>query len=456
MLHQGQAVGLALQGRQQSRSGVPGSGGRGWGRASGAGCQAQQSFQRQGTAVGSQAGHELLHRAGPGELGRHAQPGPQNFSLGREQYSPLAQAPQGLLEGGTGRLIELIDLGDVEGLLEHAATGGNQHQIVVDQGSGDRHRRSAHQGATATDQPHASVAADLQVGAGQAAGLPEALQETAGPIGIAAAQGKEPAVGGSPWLVGQQGQAQFRAEPGGQLGGIVQPRRSEGAIPQPGYGIGRLAALPARGNGPGIALGPLPIGEQVETEGCLAGHKAGRPRRYQGLVLQLQRRALQHQPPTSCRQAQQQQHRRQHDRQKRAGLHASHAGWAHLDPKPRLLPAMESSETPKTVRARELQLRLEQGEAIQLVDVREDAELELARLAHPVLHLPLSRSAEWVDRLGELLSHDRPIVVLCHAGVRSWQLGCWLIQAQGYGAVWNLQGGIDSWSLEVDSSVPRY
>ncbi|NQW39098.1 MAG: sulfurtransferase, partial [Cyanobacteria bacterium] len=58
---------------------------------------------------------------------------------------------------------------------------------------------------------------------------------------------------------------------------------------------------------------------------------------------------------------------------------------------------MESSETPKTVRARELQLRLEQGEAIQLVDVREDAELELARLAHPVLHLPLSRSAEWVD-----------------------------------------------------------
>ncbi|MCP9914794.1 sulfurtransferase [Cyanobium sp. BA20m-14] len=117
---------------------------------------------------------------------------------------------------------------------------------------------------------------------------------------------------------------------------------------------------------------------------------------------------------------------------------------------------MESSETPKTMRARELQLRLEQGEAIQLVDVREDAELELARLAHPVLHLPLSRSAEWVDRLGKLLSHDRPIVVLCHAGVRSWQLGCWLIQAQGYGAVWNLQGGIDSWSLEVDSSVPRY
>ena len=117
---------------------------------------------------------------------------------------------------------------------------------------------------------------------------------------------------------------------------------------------------------------------------------------------------------------------------------------------------MESSETPQTMRARDLQLRLDQGEPIQLVDVREDAELELARLPHPVVHLPLSRSAGWVDHLDELLSRDRPIVVLCHAGVRSWQLGCWLIQTQGYGAVWNLQGGIDSWSLEVDANVPRY
>jgi rhodanese-related sulfurtransferase len=47
-------------------------------------------------------------------------------------------------------------------------------------------------------------------------------------------------------------------------------------------------------------------------------------------------------------------------------------------------------------------------------------------------------------------------VVLCHAGVRSWQFGCWLMEAQGYGEVWNLQGGIDAWSVNVDPSVPRY
>ena len=119
-------------------------------------------------------------------------------------------------------------------------------------------------------------------------------------------------------------------------------------------------------------------------------------------------------------------------------------------------PAGPQPNTPQAIRARDLQARLERGEAIQLVDVREDAELELARLPHPVVHLPLSRSAEWIPELEQRLARDRPIAVLCHAGVRSWQLGCWLIQEHGYGAVWNVQGGIDAWSVEVDPGVPRY
>lgn len=114
------------------------------------------------------------------------------------------------------------------------------------------------------------------------------------------------------------------------------------------------------------------------------------------------------------------------------------------------------TSTPTSIRARDLQTKLERGEAIQLVDVREDAELVLARLNHPVVHLPLSRSGEWVSNLDQLLNRDLPVAVLCHAGVRSWHLGCWLIQEHGYGAVWNLQGGIDAWSVEVDPAVPRY
>jgi rhodanese-related sulfurtransferase len=93
---------------------------------------------------------------------------------------------------------------------------------------------------------------------------------------------------------------------------------------------------------------------------------------------------------------------------------------------------------------------------LQLVDVRETAELELARLAIPVVHLPLSRSAEWVERIEDLLDRQRAVVVLCHAGIRSWQFACWLVESQGYERVWNLHGGIEAWSLEVDPAVPRY
>ncbi len=112
--------------------------------------------------------------------------------------------------------------------------------------------------------------------------------------------------------------------------------------------------------------------------------------------------------------------------------------------------------TPLSISARELQERLQRGEAIQLVDVREDQELAWARLPHPMLHLPLSRSQEWLADLDQRLERDRPVAVLCHAGIRSWQFACWLMDQQGYGEVWNLQGGIDAWSVEVDPSVPRY
>lgn len=112
--------------------------------------------------------------------------------------------------------------------------------------------------------------------------------------------------------------------------------------------------------------------------------------------------------------------------------------------------------TPMAIGVGDLQARLAAGEAIQLVDVREDAELAIARLPHPVVHLPLGRSADWLAQLSELLDPDLPVAVLCHAGMRSWHFGCWLIEQHGYGQVWNIQGGIDAWSVELDDQVPRY
>ena len=91
-----------------------------------------------------------------------------------------------------------------------------------------------------------------------------------------------------------------------------------------------------------------------------------------------------------------------------------------------------------------------------IVDVREDDEIAIASFPFSVLHLPLSKAANWSENIEELLPMDQPIVVVCHAGVRSLNFGIWLIE-KGLGRrVWNLFGGIDAWSTEVDQSVPRY
>jgi len=111
---------------------------------------------------------------------------------------------------------------------------------------------------------------------------------------------------------------------------------------------------------------------------------------------------------------------------------------------------------PGRLSAPDLAEHLRIGSPIQVVDVREDQELELARLPHPVLHLPLSRSADWMEGIGDLLDPARPVAVVCHSGMRSWQFGCWLAQERGYPEVWNVEGGIEAWSREVDPSVPRY
>lgn len=99
----------------------------------------------------------------------------------------------------------------------------------------------------------------------------------------------------------------------------------------------------------------------------------------------------------------------------------------------------------------QLNARLQAGDDVQLVDVREDVEFDFCHLPNS-LHLPLGelpRRAAEVRRTG-------PVVVLCHHGVRSGQALAYLQQRLGYDNVLNLRGGIDAWSLRVDAGVPRY
>jgi rhodanese-related sulfurtransferase len=89
-----------------------------------------------------------------------------------------------------------------------------------------------------------------------------------------------------------------------------------------------------------------------------------------------------------------------------------------------------------------------------LLDVREAWELQIARFDLPgarSLHIPMGTLPA---RLQEL-DRQQPILVLCHHGVRSQQCVAFL-QRQGFEAAYNVAGGIDAWSREVDSAVPRY
>jgi rhodanese-related sulfurtransferase len=92
----------------------------------------------------------------------------------------------------------------------------------------------------------------------------------------------------------------------------------------------------------------------------------------------------------------------------------------------------------------------ERGEDVVLLDVREHDELAVAAVAG-ALHIPMR---EVPARLSELAT-DKPLVVMCHSGGRSRRVAEYLL-GNGFLTVFNLEGGIDAWSTQIDSHVPRY
>ena len=89
-------------------------------------------------------------------------------------------------------------------------------------------------------------------------------------------------------------------------------------------------------------------------------------------------------------------------------------------------------------------------EQITLLDVRETVEIRLATVPD-TLQIPMT---EVPARLAEL-SNDKTIIVMCHSGVRSQRVAEFLL-ASGFDDVFNLTGGIDAWSQEIDPTVERY
>jgi molybdopterin/thiamine biosynthesis adenylyltransferase/rhodanese-related sulfurtransferase len=98
----------------------------------------------------------------------------------------------------------------------------------------------------------------------------------------------------------------------------------------------------------------------------------------------------------------------------------------------------------------ELKRRMDAGERFELIDVREPFEYEIAQIDGAKL-IPLGEIAERLDEL----EREQPIIIHCHSGMRSAQ-AVQLLQERGFAKVYNLEGGIDAWSDQIDPNVPKY
>ncbi|GAA4368302.1 hypothetical protein GCM10023185_40940 [Hymenobacter saemangeumensis] len=99
----------------------------------------------------------------------------------------------------------------------------------------------------------------------------------------------------------------------------------------------------------------------------------------------------------------------------------------------------------------ELQQRLQAGEDLQLVDVREPREFDYCHLPGSVL-IPLGELA----RRAEEIREQGPVVLICHHGVRSGQALAYLRHRHGLDNLLNLRGGVHAWALQVDADFPVY
>jgi adenylyltransferase/sulfurtransferase len=116
------------------------------------------------------------------------------------------------------------------------------------------------------------------------------------------------------------------------------------------------------------------------------------------------------------------------------------------------MPAHDRAETPVRERsAAEVAAMRARGESFLFLDVREPHEYEVARIEGTTL-VPLASVAARAQEFAAW--KQRPVVVHCRSGARSAK-ACAILAEQGFTDVWNLAGGIQSWSLTVDPEVPR-
>jgi len=105
----------------------------------------------------------------------------------------------------------------------------------------------------------------------------------------------------------------------------------------------------------------------------------------------------------------------------------------------------------KSISVGELNKKLEQGEQLTILDVREVDEREICSIPNS-LFIPMNEVSENIRKIPV----DIDTIVYCHHGIRSFVLIRHLENHYGFKNLYNLEGGINEWALQVDRKMARY
>jgi rhodanese-related sulfurtransferase len=104
----------------------------------------------------------------------------------------------------------------------------------------------------------------------------------------------------------------------------------------------------------------------------------------------------------------------------------------------------------KEITVVEFKEKLDANEDIQLIDVREEYEYDIANLGGELI--PLGSVLDNADRILK----DKPVVFYCRSGVRRATAIKNLESRFGFTNLYNLKGGINAYAREIDNSLPTY
>jgi sulfur-carrier protein adenylyltransferase/sulfurtransferase len=103
----------------------------------------------------------------------------------------------------------------------------------------------------------------------------------------------------------------------------------------------------------------------------------------------------------------------------------------------------------KEITVIELKKLKDENADFQLIDVREEHELEICEIGG--LHIPMGDVMDNLDKI----SKDKQVIIHCRSGARSGAI-CQALETQGFSNVYNLKGGIIAWANEIDNSLTKY